>query len=586
MDGATKKIQKLRTFQSDMASARGPVSETPRPSATVTETAPPSKLPPVLNAKKPEASPVSLTVPPRQDPPTVPVRPMVSAPPKMATSQTQTRVDSALRPMPDPAAPAVVKAAIETNDLIKSTPDLMRPPEPVRVMETLGDTSSRGTVITNQKRGRFKLFPAIWEGLTQWFYDTERALEKRAEKKRLAIPTVRSIEERKDTVKKAGAVGALAPKDDHAKLAEKLPPKLKKTTAASTPIVTIAAKEAIPAPSWSHFDGQNPADISPSSPMTTRVASTMPIMPETPATPTTPPPPPPPPVMPEPNIQVATIPITSSSIPAADPVRSTTPEKKPTTVEPMKVEIGRKTKPVVVSKKTPYARRNFRWLFYVGVATTAIFATLGGAGLVNWLLGESSTTDIPVATTDLPTTFVTPVPQSAVAKIVLPRDRADWYASVLQATGNDMTTIMPVINIGGAENPASTEAVLATLDLRVEPALTRSIKDVTFMMISNKPAIVLEVTSYDSSFGGLLLSEQNLSGELAPLFGPRVNVTYKPGVGTVSPEFVDELADNHDVRVLKDETENERLVYGFIDQNTVIIAPDRETFSSLAARLR
>jgi hypothetical protein len=156
----------------------------------------------------------------------------------------------------------------------------------------------------------------------------------------------------------------------------------------------------------------------------------------------------------------------------------------------------------------------------------------------------------------------------------------------LQIDSGEMATVIPIINISGAERPATTEETMTMLALKTEPALNRSIKEITFMLIDNQPAIVLKVSAYDSTFGGLLLSEAVLSSELAPLFGGTVTATYKVGVGTVPPEFVDELADNHDVRVLKDEMENERLVYGFTDQNTVIITTNKETFTSLSSRLR
>jgi hypothetical protein len=253
---------------------------------------------------------------------------------------------------------------------------------------------------------------------------------------------------------------------------------------------------------------------------------------------------------------------------------------------PVKVEPPR-VKPVsTLPQPKPVTKKNFTWFFYVGVATTAIIAIVSGAGLVTWLLGESDSGVVSVTNGPANTIDPTPIREDSTAKAILARTRADWYANISASGRGGVITIIPIVNIGGAEKTASAPDVLATLNWGVESALTRSISDITFIMAEQKPVIILKVTSFDAAFGGLLLSERELSGELFPLFGPVVTSTYKVGVGTVAPEFVDELASNHDVRVLKDEMENERLVYGFVDQNTIVITPDKETFSLISERLR
>lgn len=562
MQSTPKKLQKLRTFQSDLTAAQGPVPavaplqiETPAPSIPTLK----SQLPPVLNAKKPE--------------PKLP--PIVAAPSPVATENV-----TIVKQTTPPTIPSTLQNQVDTVLHIKDRPldssipkvegSLIQPPrtpviankEPVQVMDTFGNEDSRGTVITNQKRGRFKLLPSIWEALQEWFTDAGRKLEKRAENKRLAIPTVRTIEDRKDIIKKAASIGALAPKDDYAKLAAKVPPRQITEVSPVAPAVMIAEKEAVPEASWSHFEGgkEVPA-VQPQS------VAPAPVLPAEPAKPVIPP-----------------LPATDAQPPEA--VSTEQVVARPTPVEPVRLEIGQVPRQKSARPVPRSSGRNFRWLFYLGLGTTAIIAAIGGASLVTWLMGESPTTVVPVAVTDLPATFVTPVPQSSVAKVALPRTRAEWYDSLLQIDSGEMATVIPIINIGGAERPATTEETMTMLALKTEPALNRSIKEITFMLIDNQPAIVLKVSAYDSTFGGLLLSEAVLSSELAPLFGETVSATYKVGVGTVPPEFVDELADNHDVRVLKDEMENERLVYGFTDQNTVIITTNKETFTSLSSRLR
>lgn len=570
MSSEPRKLQKIRTFSGDVNAIKSgaPAAATvPAPEPATTPIKPKVNLAPVLNEKKP------ILVPP------VVVKAPTPIPAKPAMPTTAT-------PLITPAATSIQanvtatlnKANLESGGLIRGTEAAAMPGDQrVEVMDR-GNDDLNGTVITNQKRDRFKLLPSMWEAIKMWFQETESALARRAEKKRQAIPTVRTFEDRKDVIKKAASVGAIAPKDDYAKLAKKLPPRLNQPATPSRSTVIIADKAVVPAPSWGHYEGQTTPVLNEVKQVTPTVTQVLPPV-------VTPPPTPKPLPIVEP---VVAAPVPESLPPPAPtpvPTPSVEPEPVIETLPPpvVRTEVPRPPAPRPTGVKT---KRNFAWLFYVGVATTAVVAIVSGAGLVSWLIGDSNPNTMVVTNGPSNTIEPTPIREDSVVKAILPRTRAEWYANVAASGRGGVITVLPVINIGGAEQNTGTNDVLATLAWGVESAFTRSISDIDFIMAEQKPVIVLKVTTFDAAFGGLLLSERALSGELSPLFGPVVTSTYKVGVGTVAPEFVDELASNHDVRVLKDEMENERLVYGFIDQNTIVIAPDKETFSLISERLR
>lgn len=579
MSPEPRKLQKIRTFRGDVNAIKSatPVAEAViAPAQTPTPVKPPVTLSPVLNERKDPilVPPVIIKAPvPSPAAPKAPV-PVLPQTTSLQNDITATLGGGKTTPKLDAGliqAPTV--AATFTQDRVE-------------VMDRGGDDSS-GIVITNQKRDRFKLLPSMWEAMKLWFQETENALARRAEKKRQAIPTVRTFEERKDIIKKAASVGAIAPKDDYSKLAKKLPPRLNQPTTPAKSTVIIAEKEAVPAPSWGHFEGQT-------TPVLTEVKQIKPtvtqVLPPVVPPPVIPPLPAPEPVAPAPIVE----PVVEPPVPAPVPIQTPAPVMEPVVTEetprPVTVPPLAKTPPVITPTRTPgtglKTKRNFAWLFYVGVTATAVVAIVSGATLVSWLIGDSNPNTVVV--TQGPSNLIEPTPirEDSVVKTILPRTRSEWYANLSASSQGGVISILPVINIGGAEQTAGTNDVLAVLNWAVEPAFTRSISDITFIMAEQKPVIVLKVGTFDAAFGGLLLSERALSGELSPLFGPVVTSTYKVGVGTVAPEFVDDLASNHDVRVLKDEMENERLVYGFIDQNTVVIAPDKETFSLISERLR
>lgn len=560
-----KKLQKLRTFSGDVSAARSvaPVS-VPAPEEQTVSTKPQITFAPVLNERKNPIVVPTVVVPTPIPPSPTPI--VTAIPTSLQADITATLGEGKVPTVPliksVPASAPGLTEAIETTATFSK--------ERVEVMDR-GGNDIGGTVITNQKQDRFKLLPSMWAAVKLWVQEIENGLARRAEKKRQAIPTVRTFEDRKDVIKKAASVGAIAPKDDYAKLAQKLPPRSKESTTASKSTVLIADKTAVPAPSWGHFEGQ-------SAPVATEVKQVIPtvtqvpppIMPPAPLPPVPQPIPPPPieePPLPPPVAQPIVEPVVIATTPPPAPVppAKVTPTPRPS---------------------APRTKRNFAWLFYVGVATTAVIAIVSGAGLVTWLIGDSGSTNVVITNGPTNTIEPTPIREDSAVRVILSRTKLEWYANVSAAGRGGVLSIIPVVNIGGAEKTAAATEVLATLGWGVESSLIRSISDITFVMAEQKPVIILKVSTFDAAFGGLLLSEKELSGELSPLFGPVVTSTYKVGMGTVAPEFVDELASNHDVRVLKDEMENERLVYGFVDQNTIVIAPDKETFSLISERLR
>ena len=578
-----KKLQKIRTFSGDVSAVRGAAAvPVPEPEERTIPTKPLVTFAPVLNERK---NPIVV-------PPVVVKTPTPPPPAPVATavpSSLQADITATLGGSKAPVAPLIKSLPVSSPSLteaIEATAPSSK--ERVEVMDRGGDDLG-GTVITNQKQDRFKLLPSMWEAVKIWFQQTEKALARRAEKKRKAIPTVRTFEDRKDLIKKAASVGAIAPKDDYAKLAQKLPPRSKEPMAPAKSTVIIAEKAAVPAPTWGHFEGQG-------APVVTEVKQVTPTVTQVPPAIVVPPP------MPEPEAQpIPPPPIVEPVIvtpPPPPPPRVIKPIERPA-VEPVIFEKSVRTEPppavaetpvlkraVAVQPTAPRAKKNFAWLFYVGVTATAVVAIVSGAGLVSWFIGDSGQTIVTVTNGPTNTLEPTPIREDSAVKAILPQTRADWYANVSASGRGGVLTVIPVVNIGGAEKTAAADEVLATLSWGVESALIRSISDITFIMAEQKPVIILKVATFDSAFGGLLLSERELSGELFPLFGPVVTSTYKVGVGTVAPEFIDELASNHDVRVLKDEMENERLVYGFVDQNTIVITPDKETFSLISERLR
>lgn len=83
--------------------------------------------------------------------------------------------------------------------------------------------------------------------------------------------------------------------------------------------------------------------------------------------------------------------------------------------------------------------------------------------------------------------------------------------------------------------------------------------------------IIFKTGSFETSFAGMLSWEKTLLQDLGLLIGS------KEGVGM----FKDLVMKNKDTRSLLDRGGEPVLIYSFIDRNTILVAPDKETFGNI-----
>src|SRR5690606_27081114 len=212
----------------------------------------------------------------------------------------------------------------------------------------------------------------------------------------------------------------------------------------------------------------------------------------------------------------------------------------------------------------------------------------GGVATTIWFFGQNQGLT-PSTPTTLPTRQVTTelLSRDRVINMPLPRSRDLLYQNMMdqmQPSGG-ITVFNWTLIRDGVEVSASANDVLQALSWQASPAWLRSIGEISLGTLGDTPFIVARVSSFDTAFGGLLAAEDNLNADLHPLFGDILTGPSDTGTSTPSiepPRFSDDVIRNHDVRVLKDHLEAERIVYGFINQNTVIITTNRAAFATIA----
>ena len=93
--------------------------------------------------------------------------------------------------------------------------------------------------------------------------------------------------------------------------------------------------------------------------------------------------------------------------------------------------------------------------------------------------------------------------------------------------------------------------------------------------------IVFSTNSYETAFGELLSYEKKILTDLEEVFKEKSQSIIETATGTTatsSKKIIDKVVYNQSVRELVDSTNNVILLYGLINQNTIIFAENEQVF--------
>lgn len=468
-----------------------------------------------------------------------------------------------------------------------------------------------GTIVTDQKRDRFRLIPAVIDAFKGWLFEQKETYEARQKPKHTVAPA----EDRREVVEQAAQQSSFAPKDDYQNVSKRLRhvPRTKQTDE-----VTVRDAAEIPDPSWTHTDNENPkseirnpndestatsgeptepateeqdqtqnaqlaADVQQESEQQTELTekepetenrSESPNVPNDEPTTTD-----------EPIEPTETQKDKSKENSNEEPVdRSTEPEQPETAPQSTRPEqVQQSQQPSVIARLIAQLRPTLPYLLIGGAALVA--AGLGFA-LVFWLIGGTDST--PADDRAAPTL---PTHVAADTEITLPigvshRALMENLAAASQdAPEMSVAELHPMIETESGSRPATTEEIRARLSLSAPGGFVRTISDIGFGVYRrSEPFIILNVHSFDAALGGILEWEADMSDDLAPFFGQPVTQTVPLSATSTArdPFFVDDVHQNRDIRVLRDGAQTERIVYSFLDRHTILITTDRTVIADVA----
>ncbi|MCR4281246.1 MAG: hypothetical protein NUV88_02870 [Candidatus Kaiserbacteria bacterium] len=156
--------------------------------------------------------------------------------------------------------------------------------------------------------------------------------------------------------------------------------------------------------------------------------------------------------------------------------------------------------------------------------------------------------------------------------------------------------IMPVVvgtDASGAQTQrvATIEEFLKAIAAQTPPDLIRAFQGNFLLGIhthtsKNTAILVIPVSSYERAFAGMLAWEAGLNEGLAPIFTPVPPLTVDAGGLLVNRKFEDSVAENFNVRVLKDDSGEVKMMYSFPTRNILVIVENPEAFTEVLGRLR
>jgi hypothetical protein len=265
----------------------------------------------------------------------------------------------------------------------------------------------------------------------------------------------------------------------------------------------------------------------------------------------------------------------------------------------------------VPAPRIPQSQTRRRRSSFVPILIGIILLILGAGAAVGAFMYVTKNTPTPI--TLGPSSLITPdqrVQLTGTGSTLLEAlaDKASQplaSGDVLLTYVNEATTTSE----GTVEQQATGGAFITELKLPAPDILLRSIQPTSMVGIvhagnETRPFFILRVDSYERSFAGMLQWEPTIYDELTPLYplypasAPQTNVNstsasatssqiFIPPAATNVPttQFIDETVSNHSARALKDSSGRTLLIYGYADEQTLIIARDETAFIFLLGRL-
>ncbi len=521
---------------------------------------------------------------------------------KSETKPTVTPLSGATSAAQTAVAPVASKASTSATAEyagIEAMPSSVLGDEAARVHELTDNEVGGGEIVSDKKRDRFKLFPAIGTAVSGWVGTTKERIEDAQKEKH----TIEKTDQRIETIKAAAQPKTLAPNTDFDQVAERLRQTAKKTTN-DAPVV-LKPKEATAA-SWTHSipEGGEAETESIATEPASAVAPSETLAPA-------------PVVADEVPASISPLPIeTTSEAPIVREIKDAqfslsdleqiagTNTQRESIIQPGElaaaahqqiatqeavrqatVETGGKTF-VMPSLSLPSIKSGRELLPTPTLAIiVVVIAIVSGIGTSMYFFWQpNGEVVVPAATTNPLFTA------QLQADVFLDPSHAATMGTLLSAVQSTPGSLYLYLTRDSGQTVVPPNEVMDFLAPIAPGTFTRSVTNVSFGSLDNRPFIILRVNNFDNAFSGMLAWEQTMSSDLAPLFGPAVTESLDAQARTSSQTrgafFKDIVASNLSSRLLVNERGEDRIIYTFLDRQTILITTDRLQLANILPLVR
>jgi len=164
--------------------------------------------------------------------------------------------------------------------------------------------------------------------------------------------------------------------------------------------------------------------------------------------------------------------------------------------------------------------------------------------------------------------------------ILTGKDKSSIFAQI--QTRNNTTESVTEINfiLPQGNEIITAPALLPLFGFNLAPDFVSSLGQVTFGFYHNEPWLVITTNNRITAQGGLLQWETNMISDLNPLFGSATTARLT-NISSLTG-FKDSLINNLDVRILFDNDKKEKLVYGFMSSDYILITTNTMAWLNLS----
>ncbi len=200
-----------------------------------------------------------------------------------------------------------------------------------------------------------------------------------------------------------------------------------------------------------------------------------------------------------------------------------------------------------------------------------LFVIVTGLGMRSYLQKSTTTLEAPIITTEMATTFETSSVAPAPFLVYTPEDLFTELKNQRSATDDlfEITFISALTN-----TVVSPSEFFSFTDAPIVFDFKETVSAVTFGGYEGAPWITISLLDKTTALGGMLQWESTMASNLTPIFADTNFMSQN--------KFGDGITGGNDVRILKNADGEEELVWGFINDTTIVITNNTTSFVNLA----